>query len=60
MEFLEFLLLFVAVILIIYKPEKEMTAWWLTFGSWFVMAFIENREEIRVIKTREESRLEMW
>lgn len=40
MEFLEFLLLFVAVILIIYKPEKEKTAWWLTFGSWFVMAFM--------------------
>ena len=30
MEFLEFLLLFVAVMIIIMKPEKEKLAWWLT------------------------------
>lgn len=40
MEFLEFLLLFVAVMLIIMKPEKEKLAWWLTVGSWFVVVFV--------------------
>lgn len=40
MEFLEFLLLFVAVMLIIMKPEKEKLAWWLTVGSWFVVVFM--------------------
>ena len=40
MEFLEFLLLFAAVMLIIMKPEKEKLAWWLTVGSWFVVVFM--------------------
>ena len=40
MEFLEFLLLFVAVMLIIMKPEKEKLAWWLTVVSWFVVVFM--------------------
>ena len=30
MEFLEFVMLFIAVLLILFKPEKEKLAWWLT------------------------------
>lgn len=40
MEFLEFLLLLIAVLLIMFRPAKEKTAWWLTVGSWFLMAAI--------------------
>lgn len=40
MEFAEFLLLFVAVMLLIFKPEKEKLAWWLMVGGWFVVVFM--------------------
>ena len=40
MEFLEFVMLFIAVLLILFKPEKEKLAWWLTFVSWFVVVFM--------------------
>ena len=40
MEFAEFLLLFVAGMLLIFKPEKEKLAWWLTVGGWFVVVFM--------------------
>ena len=32
MEFVELLLLCVAVLLLIFKPEQEKLAWWLTVG----------------------------
>ena len=34
MEFVEFTLLCVAVLLMIFKPEKERLAWWLTLGGY--------------------------
>ena len=37
MEFLEFVMLFIAVLLILFKPEKEKLAWWLTVVSWFAV-----------------------
>ncbi len=37
MEFLELLLVLVALILIIKKPEKEKLAFALVFGSWLIM-----------------------
>ena len=40
MEFLEFLMLTASMLLLIYKPEKEKLAWWLTVGSWFVVVFM--------------------
>lgn len=40
MEFLEFAMLFVAVLLLICKPEKEKLAWWLTIVSWFVVVWM--------------------
>ncbi|MDO5531670.1 dihydroneopterin aldolase [Sutterella sp.] len=40
MEFVEFLMLFVAVLLILMKPEKEKLAWALTIISWFVVVFM--------------------
>lgn len=40
MEFLEFVMLFIAVLLILFKPEKEKLAWWLTVVSWFVVVFM--------------------
>ena len=40
MEFVEFTLLCVAVLLIIFKPEKEKWAWWLTVAGWAVVAFM--------------------
>ena len=39
MEFLEFVMLFIAVLLILFKPEKEKLAWWLTVVSWFAVFF---------------------
>lgn len=32
MEFVELLMLTIAVLFIIFKPEKEKWAWWLTVG----------------------------
>lgn len=40
MEFVELLLLCVAVLLLIFKPEQEKLAWWLTVGGWFVVVFM--------------------
>jgi hypothetical protein len=40
MEFLEFLLLLAAVLIILFRPEHERTAWWLTVGSWLLMTAI--------------------
>lgn len=40
MEFVELLVLTLVVVLIMYKPEKENLAWWLTVGSWAVVAFM--------------------
>ena len=40
MEFLEFVMLFIAVLLILFKPEKEKLAWWLTVVSWFAVVFM--------------------
>ena len=40
MEFVELLLLCVAVLLLIFKPEQEKLAWWLTVGGWFVVALM--------------------
>lgn len=37
MEFLELLLVFIALVLIIKKPEKENLAFGLVFGAWLVM-----------------------
>ena len=34
------LLLCVAVLLLIFKPEQEKLAWWLTVGGWFVVVFM--------------------
>ena len=38
MEFVELLMLTIAVLLIIFKPEKEKWAWWLTVAGWAVVA----------------------
>lgn len=40
MEFVELLLLCVAVLLLIFKPERERLAWWLTVGGWAVVVFM--------------------
>lgn len=40
MEFVELLLLCVAVLVLIFKPEQEKLAWWLTVGGWFVVVFM--------------------
>lgn len=40
MEFVELLLLCVAVLLLIFKPERERLAWWLTIGGWAVVVFM--------------------
>ena len=40
MEFLEFVMLFIAVLLILFKPEKEKLAWWLTVVCWFAVVFM--------------------
>ena len=40
MEFVELLMITIAVLLIIFKPEKEKWAWWLTVAGWAVVAFI--------------------
>lgn len=40
MEFVELLLLCVAVLLLIFKPEQEKLAWWLTIGGWAVVVFM--------------------
>ena len=40
MEFVELLLLCVAVLLLIFKPEQEKLAWWLSVGGWFVVVFM--------------------
>ena len=40
MEFVELLMLTIAVLLIIFKPEKERLAWWLTIGGWAVVVFM--------------------
>ncbi len=39
MEFIEFLLLTVAVLLMIFKPEKEKLAWNIMIVSWLLMVF---------------------
>lgn len=40
MEFVELLMLTIAVVLILFKPEKEKWAWWLTVSGWAVVAFM--------------------
>lgn len=40
MEFLELLLVLVAVILLIKKPQKEKLAFSLVIASWALMAFM--------------------
>lgn len=40
MEFLELLVLLVALLLIWLKPEKEKLAWTLAVGSWLVTVLI--------------------
>lgn len=40
MEFVELLVLCVAVLLLIFKPQHEKLAWWLTVCSWFVVVFM--------------------
>lgn len=40
MEFVELTLLCIAVLLLIFKPEHERLAWWLTIGSWLVVAIM--------------------
>ena len=30
----------IAVLLLIFKPEQEKLAWWLTVGGWFVVVFM--------------------
>ncbi|PZT48393.1 dihydroneopterin aldolase [Helicobacter valdiviensis] len=39
MEFLELLLVLIALILIIKKPEKEKLAFGLVMVAWFIMVF---------------------
>lgn len=39
MEFLELLLVFIALILIIKKPQKENLAFGLVMVAWFMMIF---------------------
>lgn len=40
MEFLELLLVLVAVVLLIKKPEKEQLAFGLVIASWMLMTFM--------------------
>lgn len=40
MEFVELTLLCVAVLLLIFKPERERLAWWLTVGGWAVVVLM--------------------
>ncbi|WP_027326987.1 hypothetical protein [Helicobacter pametensis] len=40
MEFLEIFLIFIALLLMIFKPEKEKLAFGILVGSWIVMAVI--------------------
>lgn len=40
MEFLEILLVFIALILVIFKPQKEKLAFGIVVGSWVLMAVI--------------------
>lgn len=40
MEFVEFTLLCIAVLLMMFKPEKERLAWWLTIGGWAAVVFM--------------------
>lgn len=40
MEFLEFLMLTAAMLLILFKPEKEKLAWWLLIVSWAVVVLM--------------------
>lgn len=40
MEFVELLLLCVAVLLMVFKPEQEKLAWWLTVSGWAVVVFM--------------------
>lgn len=40
MEFLELLLILVAIILLIKKPQKENLAFGLVITSWLLMAFM--------------------
>lgn len=36
MEFVELTMLLAAVLLLIFRPQQERTAWWLLIVSWFV------------------------
>ncbi len=40
MEFMEFLMLTLAVIIIIFKPEKERWAWLLTLSGWAIVVLM--------------------
>lgn len=40
MEFVELLMLTIAMVLILFKPEKEKWAWYLTIVGWAVVAFM--------------------
>ena len=40
MEFLEFLMLTAAMLLLIFKPEKEKLAWGLLIVSWAVVVLM--------------------
>lgn len=40
MEFLEFLMLTAAMLLLIFKPEKEKLAWRLLIISWAMVVFM--------------------
>lgn len=40
MEFLEIVLLLIALVMIVFKPEKEKMAFGILMGSWVLMAVI--------------------
>lgn len=40
MEFLEIVLLLIALVMITFKPEKEKVAFRIVVGSWIMMAVI--------------------
>lgn len=40
MEFVELLLLGIAVVIMMVKPEKEKLAWYLTIGGWIVVVLM--------------------
>lgn len=40
MEFIEFFMLTVAVLLMIFKPQQEKLAWGLNITAWLLMVFM--------------------